>query len=119
MNQRSEEFKSRTISLTLNIIKLFKKLSRNLENQIFAKQIIRSSSSIGANYQEAQVAHSHKEFIQKLNIALKEANETTYWIELIEKANNINIESIKNESIELTKILMSITKRKIPMSNNQ
>ena len=110
MNQRSEEFKNRVIGLTLSIIKLFKKLPRNLENQVFAKQIIRSSSSIGANYQEAQVAYSHKEFIQKLNIALKEANETVYWIELIEKSNDIKINTIKNESVEITKILMSITK---------
>lgn len=110
MNQRSVDFKNRLIKNVLSIIETFQKLNKNESNRIFFNQIIRSSSSVGANYQESQVSQSKKEFIAKLNISLKEANETLYWLELIEAVNKINLLGIKTETLEIIKILTSIIK---------
>lgn len=110
MNQKSIDFKNRLIRNTLSLIEIFQKLTKNEVNHIFLKQIIRSSSSIGANYQESQVSQSKKDFAAKLNISLKEANETLYWLELIEAANKLNLTDVKNESLEIIKILTSIVK---------
>lgn len=110
MNQKSIDFKNRLIKYSVSIIESFQKLNKSEANQIFLKQIIRSSSSVGANYQEAQVSQSKKEFIAKLNISLKEANETLYWLELIEATNNANLSEHKIECLEVIKILTSIIK---------
>lgn len=110
MTERSEKFKNRLLQQTVNIINQLKKLNRTTENLIFLKQIIRSSSSVGANYQEAQSSHSRKEFAQKLDISLKESSETIYWLELIEAVNKIKLDDIRNEAIEIRKILTSIIK---------
>lgn len=110
MNQKSIDFKNRLIRNTLSLVEIFQKLTKNEINQIFLKQIIRSSSSIGANYQESQVSQSKKDFTAKLNISLKEANKTLYWLELLEAANKLNLTDVKNESLEIIKILTSIIK---------
>lgn len=110
MNKQTEAFKQRLITLVIDIIKLQKKLPKSLENSIFFKQIIRSSSSIGANYQEAQFAHTRKDFAQKLSISLKETNETIYWLELIHKANNCLLDILIGETNEIKMILTKITK---------
>lgn len=110
MNTKSEEFKQRIIKFVVNISNELNKLAKNQTNLIFTKQIIRSASSIGANYQEAQNAHSKKEFIQKLSISLKEATETIYWIEIIEATNNLELNQTKQENTEILKILTSIVK---------
>lgn len=90
-----------------------RKLPKTPENDIFFKQIIRSSSSIGANYAEAVFAHSRIEFIHSMNISRKEANETSYWLEVIEKANptySKEIDNISNEALSLLKIFVSSIK---------
>lgn len=101
---------NRFIEFTLNVIKTNKKLKQDTENIIFFKQIIRSSSSIGANYKESQVSQSKKDFITKAYISLKEANETYYWLELIQKYNSIDLKYLLNECEEIIKILYSIIK---------
>jgi len=110
MNQKSIDFNNRLIKNVISIIKTFQLLEKNEANHIFFKQIVRSSSSIGANFQESQVSQSKKEFIAKLNISLKEANETLYWLELTESLNNKNFSANKIESLEIIKILTSIIK---------
>jgi four helix bundle protein len=110
VNQKSIDFKNRLIKNSVSIIDSFKKLNRSEANQIFLRQIIRSSSSVGANYQEAQVSQSKREFIAKLNISLKEANETLYWLELIEATNKTDLSNNKSENLEIIKILTSIIK---------
>ncbi len=105
---KTEQFNKRLIRFVVAIINIFKKLPRSVENIVFFKQIIRSSSSIGANYQEAQSSLTKKEFIQKLSISLKETYETCYWLELTSTVNKINLEEITNEAIEIKKIISSI-----------
>ena len=87
------ESKLRTQSLdfAVSIIHLVKHLKEKRES-IISNQIGRSGTSIGANIREAQYAHGKADFIAKLQIALKEANETGYWLELLFKSNYISKE---------------------------
>jgi four helix bundle protein len=80
-------------------------------NMILLNQCVRSGTSVGANYREANDALGKKDFIHRLKIARKEAKETTYWLQLIaEEHNQIapRIHSLTQESVGLTKILSSI-----------
>lgn len=91
------ESKLRDMSLNfaVEIINLVKDLKLKKEN-IISNQIGRSGTSIGANIREAQYAHGKADFISKLQIALKEANETGYWLELLHKTNYIDEATYKN-----------------------
>lgn len=82
------KLKTQSIDFAVSIIALVKKLKEKRES-IISNQIGRSGTSIGANIREAQYAHSKADFISKLQIALKEANETGYWLELLYKTNYI------------------------------
>lgn len=78
-----------SISFAVEILNLVNKLKQNKE-LIICNQIGRSGTSIGANIHEAQYAHGKSDFIAKLQIALKEANETNYWLLLLMKSNQIS-----------------------------
>ncbi len=78
-----------SMEFAVSVIKSVKELKAAKES-IISNQIGRSGTSIGANIHEAQYAHGKADFIAKLQIALKEANETGYWIELLYKTNNID-----------------------------
>lgn len=93
------ESKLRELSMdfSVEIINLVKYLKSNRET-IIANQIGRSGTSIGANICEAQYAQGKKDFISKLEIALKEANETGYWLELLYKTNYIDSRQYKTLS---------------------
>lgn len=92
------------------------KLSQYLQKQgdlILARQLLRSGTSIGANVREAKHAESRADFIHKMNIALKESEETGYWLDLLLAGGLLKTEehqSIKQDADELTKILHSIVK---------
>lgn len=78
-----------------------------------AKQVLRSGTSIGANVREGRNAASKADFIHKMNIALKEADETQYWLELLHESEYLDqtqFESIYEDSSELVAILTSIIK---------
>ena len=78
-----------------------------------SKQLVRSGTSIGANVREAQRGQSKADFVAKMNIALKEACETEYWLEILYETEYLSkeeFESIYNDNKEVTKLLMSITK---------
>ena len=83
------------------IIKLQKFLSKEKKETIISKQIIRSSTSIGANINEANYASSKPDFISKMHITLKECAETEYWIRLLEKSEYISKEYSKNVNIDI------------------
>lgn len=83
-----------SMDFAVDIINLVKFLKEKKES-IISNQIGRSGTSIGANIREAQYAHSKADFIVKLQIALKEANETGYWIELLYKTNYISEDEYK------------------------
>ena len=99
------ESKLRTQSLdfAVSIIKLVKSLKAKHET-IIANQIGRSGTSIGANIREAQYAHGSADFVAKLQIALKEANETGYWLELLYKTDYISEQEYKSLDAACTSI---------------
>lgn len=84
---KREVLEKRLKDFGFSIIKLIRILPKTEENKIFAKQIIRSSSSMGANYAEAVYAQTGQEFFHCLSICRKESNETLYWLEMILLAN--------------------------------
>ncbi len=108
IRDKSKEF-------ALRIIKLYKYLtiSAPLREFVLSKQVLRSGTSIGANVKEAIRGQSVADFRAKMNIALKEASETQYWLELLYESDYIDTKSynsIVNDDIELIKILTKIVK---------
>ncbi len=102
------------------IIKLYHYLQQQKREFVMSKQILRSGTSIGANISEALCAQSKKDFYAKMYIAYKESSETSYWIDMLHKNGYITdfqYESIRNDNLELIKILSAITKtQKYPKS---
>ena len=100
-------------SFALRIIKLYRFLNDEKREYVLSKQVIRSGTSIGANIKEAIRGQSKADFYAKMNIALKEASETEYWLELLHESDYITEEafaSIYADCQELLRLLMSITK---------
>ena len=100
-------------SFAIRIINLYKYLCKEQNEYVLSKQILRSGTSIGANIREAVKAQSRKNFISKMQISLKEASETAYWLELLFETDYIaetEFQSIYNDCIELNKLLVSILK---------
>lgn len=77
----------RTVKFSEDLISLIRKLSKDTVNDVIAKQLLRSGTSIGANYAEANCAESRKDFEHKIGICKKEANETKYWLQVLIKAD--------------------------------
>lgn len=97
----------------IDIINLYKDLSDNKKEYVLSKQMLRAGTSIGANVKEAQNAQSKADFLSKMSIALKEADETEYWIELVYETNYLEKASydlIRGKCVELIRILTSIVK---------
>ena len=92
-----------SMEFSVDIINLVKRLKSNHES-IISNQIGRSGTSIGANIHEAQYAQGKKDFVSKLEIALKEASETGYWLELLHKTNYIDEQSYKALSTKCTSL---------------
>lgn len=110
---KKEKIQDRTYDFSLEIIKFVKSLPYNTATISLGRQLIRSGTSIGANIEEAQGASSKKDFVNKINIAKKEARETRYWIRLINDANlatNDCMPDLLREINEIINILTAIVK---------
>ncbi len=92
-----------SMEFSVDIINLVSQLKEHRES-IISNQIGRSGTSIGANIHEAQYAQGKKDFISKLEIALKEAGETGYWLELLHRTNYIDEQSYKSLSAKCTSL---------------
>ncbi len=104
----------KSFQFSVRIIKLFKHIKqKDRDIEPILKQVLRSGTSIGANITEALGAITKKDFINKLHIALKEARETEYWLELLKATNyltNVEFDNINLDSKEIIKLLTSILK---------
>ena len=103
----------KSYAFALRVIKLYKYLISDWKEYVLSKQILRSGTSIGALIKEAEHAQSKPDFIHKMNIALKEANETEYWLMLLKDSEYIDgksFTSIHSDNLELIKLLISIVK---------
>lgn len=101
-------------SFALSVIELYKDLSENKREYVLSKQLLRSGTSIGANVKEAIRGQSKPDFYSKMNISLKEASESEYWIELLYEGGYIEYESytqLYDSCQELIRILVAITKK--------
>ncbi|MBK7291517.1 MAG: four helix bundle protein [Chitinophagaceae bacterium] len=102
---------TKAYSFALGIITLYKYLVTEKKEFVLSKQLLRSGTSIGANINEALSAQSKRDFVHKLSISLKEARETSYWLNLLKDSEYIKQESftnLSNKCNEILKILSSI-----------
>ena len=97
------KLRTQSMDFAVSIINLVKYLKEKRES-IISNQIGRSGTSIGANIHEAQYAQGKKDFVSKLEIALKEASETGYWLELLHRTNYIDEQSYKSLSSKCTSL---------------
>jgi four helix bundle protein len=105
--------KNKSFDFAVRIVKCYKHLVETKKEFVMSKQLLRSGTAIGALIKEAEQAESRPDFIHKLNIALKEANETDYWLELLFKTNYLDekeFSSLQSDCVELLKLLVSIIK---------
>ena len=103
----------KSMAFSVRIVNLCKYLSNEKKEYIISKQICKSGTSIGANVAEVQRAQSTADFVSKMKIALKEANETQYWLQLLHNTNYLSdkeFESIHEDLIQILKILTAICK---------
>lgn len=109
-----KDLRERTKSFALRIIRMFSTLPKTAEAQVLGKQVLRSGTSIGANYREAYRGRSKPEFIAKCGDCLREIEETAYWLELLVDAGITapgKLASLRQEIDELTAIFVTILKR--------
>jgi four helix bundle protein len=105
--------RDKSFRFALRIVKLYQYLKEDKKEYVLSKQVLRSGTAIGALIRESQYAESKADFIHKLAIALKEANETEYWIELLYQSGYLeekSYQSIHLDVEELLKLLTSIIK---------
>ncbi|MBR2957757.1 MAG: four helix bundle protein [Clostridia bacterium] len=104
----------KSFTFAIRIVNLYKYLTSDKKELIMSKQLLRCGTSIGANVSEAEKGQSRADFTAKMNIALKEANETYYWLRLLnatEYLDNKMFESIESDIKELVAILTAICKK--------
>ena len=114
LEEGGHDLRERTKAYALRIIRLYTSLSKSTEAQVIGKQVLRSGTSVGANYREAYRARSTAEFIAKCGISLQELEETSYWLELLVDANIVpssKLASLLDETSQLLAILTTISKK--------
>lgn len=103
----------KSFRFALRIVRLSQFLQAERKEYVLSKQVLRSGTAVGALVREAEHAESKADFVHKMSIALKEANETLYWLELLYQAQYIEKEaylSIQKDNEEMLKLLISIVK---------
>ena len=108
------ELEERTRKFAVQVVKTVAAFPKNSEGQIIGKQLLRSGTSIGANYREANRAESKSDFVHKVGVAEKEAAETIYWLEICRDTKlgaAIQISDLLNEAGQLLAILVAIGRK--------
>ncbi|MBI5476208.1 MAG: four helix bundle protein [Ignavibacteriales bacterium] len=113
MNSKTEELLQRTFLFGVNTLKFLNTLSYTIANKVIINQLAKSSTSVGANYEESQAAESKDDFIHKIGIVSKEARESKFWLrvlnELVKDGNQKKqLKVLSEESEQLCKIFTSI-----------
>ena len=106
--------KEKTLNFAIRIVKFYKYLCAEKKEFVMSKQILRSGTSIGANVSESKNAQTDPDYLTKMNIALKEADETQYWLELLFRSEYITedeYQSLNDDLKEIIAILVSIVKK--------
>jgi len=111
MDAKSADLRARTKAFALRIIRMYVALPKSVEAQVLGKQVLRSGTSVGAHYREAQRAKSDPDFISKMESGLQELDETTYWLELLSESNilpNARLQPLHDEAEELIAIFTTV-----------
>jgi four helix bundle protein len=114
MQNEKRDLQQRTRRFALTVIRTFSRLPKSTEAQVLGKQLLRSGTSVGANYREAYRGRSKAEFIAKCGDSLRELEETAYWLELLLEAGIVSSErlaALRQECDELIAIFVTILKR--------
>lgn len=105
--------KTKSYSFAIRIVKLYQFLASEKKEFVLSKQVLRSGTAVGALIREAEFGQSRADFTNKMSIALKEANETDYWLNLLKDTDYLNenmFQSISQDCIELIKLLVATVK---------
>src|SRR6201984_728096 len=114
MQTEDKDLRDRTKAFALQIVRMFAVLPKSTEAQVLGKQLLRSGTSVGANYREAYRGRSKAEFIAKCGDSLRELEETAYWLELLVQGKIVPAETlaaIPQECAEVIVIFVTILKR--------
>ena len=114
MKDENNDLKARTKEFALRVIRMYAALPKSAEGQVLGKQVLRSGTSVGANYREACRARSKAEFVAKIGDCLKELDETLYWLELLRETQTLASEAVHllaKECNELLAIFTAISKK--------
>jgi four helix bundle protein len=112
--EKKKDLRERTKSFAIRIIRMYSHLPKSMESQVIGRQVLRSGTSVGANYREAYRSRSRAEFAAKAGDCLKELEETSYWLELLVESDIISeklLSDLRNEANELTGIFVTIIKK--------
>ena len=111
MKSANHDLIERTKRFALRVIRLFVSLPKTAEAQVLGKKLLRSGTSVGANYREAHRARSRAEFAAKCGDSLREIEESAYWLELLEESDIVSatkLKGLRTEANELTAIFVTI-----------
>ena len=114
MKSANDDLIERTKQFALRVIRLFVSLPKTGDAQVLGKQLLRSGTSVGANYREAHRARSRAEFAAKCGDSLREIEESSYWLELLEESGIVpatKLKDLRNETHELTAIFVTIVRK--------
>lgn len=117
----NQDLRVRTKEFALRIINLYSALPKTAVAQVIGKQVLRSGTSVGANYREAYRARSNAEFVAKMGVCRQELEETAYWLELLLEsgiAPETKLSALINETDQLTAIFTTIIKKKEQGTSN-
>lgn len=96
MERKADVLSDRLLNFSVAVLKLLQRIDKNQMHHHIVMQLFRSATSIGANYEEARGAESRQDFVHKLQIALKEARESNYWLRIIHKAELAKVEETRD-----------------------
>jgi four helix bundle protein len=105
MVTQAEELKRRTKTFAIRIVKLFRSLPKTEEARVIGRQVLRSGTSVAANYRAACRARSMAEFIAKIGVVVEEADETVFWLELLVETEIIQETKMRNLLLEANELL--------------
>ncbi|MDR3406167.1 MAG: four helix bundle protein [Chthoniobacter sp.] len=114
MKDEGSDLRERTKTFALRVIKMFTALPKSEEARVLGRQVLRSGTSVGANYREAQRSRSKAEFIAKIGDCLKELDETSYWLELLVDGGIVpsaKLSALRDECEQLLAIFTTISKK--------
>ena len=107
MSEQSELLKERTISFAVNVLRLVDRLPRTSGADVIARQLAKCATSVGANYRAVCNARSRAEFIARLGVVVEEAEESTYWLDILSRNRMVSgseVPALRQEAIELRAI---------------